>query len=218
MSLVDIAYTTELPVDKIVKVLEGSVAVSTLSPIGGFGTPYVHRIPHGFTRPVFTQLVSSSDNSTFVDGGSKDMCYSGSTDVCLLTNQPSGTIYYRIICSWIDNYTTATFDDIDLNWQKNITFDSRDNYQKIFMQDEIEMAANTSTSINHSLGTSPNAKVYFEALSGEVWPANYGGTGNAFLYDLTNQTELYFVSKLNTLDITVAGGSATRRVWYRVYQ
>lgn len=215
----NVTFASEFPVDKIVSVFQGVINVATqMQPIGGLGSPNSFKIPHGYTRPVYTQIVSSPDNATFFDGGDYTIAYSDNTYVYILANQTTGSIYYRLICSWIDNFDTSNpIVNVSLNYNTNVLFDSRTNYQKIALQGSVFMAQNTSVSIPHHLGNTPNAKVFFEAFVGQIWPANSGGTGNPWLYDFTNQAELYFTTDSANLNIFLNGGNSSRNVYYRVF-
>lgn len=233
MSLVDNAnstvYATAFPIDKIVDVWEGSFnkATETIIRSGSFGDIYVYRIAHGFTRPVFVDLLWSDDNITWVDGGvaataigDVSLAFSDSTYIYIIGSlfAPGvGTRYYKAIGFWIDTYdATNPLVPGFLSSNKQINFDSRLNYQKIYRQNVLTFGSATTQTVTHGLGRRPNFRVFFEAFSGEVWPMNSGGASNPFDYDV-NQTECHSRMNNTGLDITLDTVPASRRVWYRIY-
>lgn len=233
MSLVDssefIAFDTTHPIDKIVYVWEGNFnrATDVIERVGSFGSIYVYRIEHGFTRPVFVDLLWSDDNITWADAGvvaspSGDVSlgFSDSTYVYVISSlfAPGvGTRYYKAIGFWIDDYdTTNPLVNTYESTNNTINFDSRLNYQKIFQQGALSFGSATTQSIAHNLNKRPNFRVFFEAFSGEVWPMNSGGASNPFLYD-ANQTECHSRINNTSLDIRLDTVPATRRAWYRTY-
>jgi len=219
----DVAFFSGYKVDKIVNVFEGSFDAGSATTVGGYLKR--HSFPHGYTRPVFTKLIWSTDDVNWVDGGYSyrsgdasfypSIAYSDASDIFILTGLTSGTVYYKVIATWIHNYD-GTDPAIDSFISPNAvtTFDSRLNYQKI---KETGMVTGTGADIPiiHDLGYYPNARVYFEAFSGEVWPANAGGASNYFLYDFVNQEELQFHTTTDSLilESTPSG----RDIWYTVY-
>lgn len=231
-NIADVSFASEYSIDKIVGVWEGSYNKSsdTSSRGGGFmATIYVYSIPHGFTRPVFTHLLWSEDQTTWVDGGgslsggSSAIAFSDSTNIHIATTSNSGTLYYKLIAYWIDDYdsTNPSVPEFSPAASK-LTFDSRANYQKIAAQGVTQYSPGTFSSpqtitVNHSLGYIPNAKAFFEPISGEVWPMNAGGQSNVFLYS-ASQDEAYLQIFNDKLEIEVLRFSnATRNIWYRIY-
>ena len=226
-----VALASQYPTDKIVNVFAGSFETSTAEwQQDEFGTDYCKklRIPHNFTRPVFTKLKWSLDGETWVDGGLgrdfnnpliQSISYSDSNDVVILTLLTSGVIYYEVICFWIDDYdNTDPLVDSFFDTTKPLAFDSRLNYQKIIKQGEVSLSAPSgSTSISHDAGVIPNAWVYFESNSGQVWPVIQGGIGNPWLYLYSTQREIEYSITASTLDVELIGGTGTCRVWYRIY-
>ena len=222
----DIAFSSNLPTDKIVGVYEGSFAPGS-SPV--IGDPFLaqvrrHTIVHGFTRPVFTKLLASTDNTIWQDGGARSdaLAYSDATNIYIITPLTSGTIYYKVIAFWIDDYdTTNPAVSPTVNTNSLVYFDSRLNYQKVFNQATATHASGIgahSSTVTHSLGYAPNARVYFEAFPNQIWPANFGGVGNIWLIDFA-QVECEYSVTTTTLTINTYGGvsSPTRRVWSVVY-
>lgn len=235
MPLVDnidtISSASKYPVDKIVGVYEGSFNNSsdTTTRSGAAGSIKVFSIAHGFTRPVFTHLLFSDDNSNWADGGSTastggtSIAFSDSSNVYIVAAKSTGTTYYKVILEWIDNYDSSnpSVDSFTAD-NKPFQFDSRANYQKIYEQGTTTYSPGTFGStgvvtITHSLGYIPNAKVFFEPISGEVWPLVAGGASNPFTYSFT-QDEGYMQIYSNRVDVTVLRFSnATRNIWYRIY-
>lgn len=227
-----VSLTSSLPTDKIVKVIIGSFNTATAARQQdefAFDLYSKVTIPHGFTRPVFTKLRWSKDNVNWVDGGLGQLqsdplvyctTYSDSTNVVLLsTDLGSYTIYYQIICFWIDDYdNTNPLVDSFYAPDKPIAFDSRLNYQKIVQQGVVTITAPTgSTTITHNLGYKPNCWVYFESNSGQVWPVTLGGLGNPWLYLYSTQREIEYSISSSVVNLTLVGGSGACRVWYRIY-
>lgn len=228
-------FASGYSLDKIVKVLQGTfnAATDTIGityTLAGFPyTVYFYRIAHGFPRPVFTELLWSTDNVTYIDGGTggdgsgnTSIAFSDSTYVYIQRPVAIGTVYYKVLCSWIDNYDSSShFIDIARNTPKPLLFDSRLNFQKIYKQGVLNVdisAAGVSTVI-HGLPYIPNAKVFFESMPGQVWPLSFGGLSNPFLYD---DTQLQCNLKINSSTIRIEtdppfGATGTRRVWYRIY-
>jgi len=235
MSLLDnianVSFYSAHPTDKIVKVWEGSFDMSSdTTTRTGSGTIYAYPIAHGFTRPLFTNLIWSVDNSTWWDGGTFStsdsvgaIAFSDSSNAYIATTSNSGTLYYKLIGTWIDDYD-ATNPAIDAftTGEDKLNFDSRANYQKIYDGDVITYSAGTFGSqttipIAHLLQKIPNAKAYFEPISGEVWPLNAGGSQNPFLYSLS-QDEATISIDSDSIDIKVTRFSnEQRRIWYRIY-
>jgi len=222
----NVAFATEYAVDKIVGVYVGSFNAATQTTVIG-GYLYQYSFSHPFTRPVFCELLWSLDGITYADGGSgllsgvPGIAYSDATNIYVTTGLNVGTIYYKVIASWIDNYdTTNPLIAPVLNTVSNFYFDSRKNYQKIYKQDTLPLNSSSGTlSYIHGLGYTPNAKVFFESISGQVWPSIAGGTNNYFLYDPSSQYECEATITTSILNMVLQGGagSVSTRVWYRVY-
>lgn len=227
----DVYYATQYAIDKIVGVYRGSYTSGTdTTTLGGY--LYQYPIPHDFTRPVFCELLVSLDGITYQDGGAFDatltfagIAYSDSSNIYITTGTASGTIYYKVICSWIDDYDTTnpTIEPV-LDTTDTAYFDTRSNYQKVFIQDSTTVtavaASDVVTSIDHDLGYTPNAKVFFESISGEVWPQIAGGSGDFWLYDASSQTECYAIITNTQLNIACTFpflSAHDTKVWYRIY-
>lgn len=215
-----VKYYSGASIDKIVGVWSGSYDKATDTTSRSFLN--VFSIPHGFTRPVFVSYLWSEDNVNWVDGGAfvgfnSSIAFSDSTNIYLATTSNSGTQYYRVIAYWIDSYdgTNPSVNEY-ASTTKDIKYDTRVNYQKIAFQGETTYNSSTTISIPHSLGYIPNAKVFFEAISGEVWPLNAGGASNPFLYDI-NQDEGLLKIYNDRIDIVTFSVGATRRLWYTGY-
>lgn len=221
------AFDSRLPTDKIVKTISGNFNASTSArQADEFGTDVYSKleVSHGFTRPVFTKLKWSLDGINWVDGGSAQLqsnpliqciTYSTATNVVILSTSLSGLIYYEIICFWIEDYDlTDPLVESFTDPVKPYAFDSRLNYQKIFMQGRLSFTG--AQSVTHNLGYLPNTWVYFESNNGQVWPAIFGGAGNAWFYMYTTQREIEYSITQTELSMIITG-SATR-VWYRIYE
>lgn len=223
----DIALSSAFPTDKIVKVLSGSFNASTSErqkDSSGFEIYSRLRVSHGQHRPVFTRLKWSLDGVNWVDGGSAQLksnplvqciTFSNSDEVVLLSTDLSSVIYYEIICFWIDDYdsTNPMVDSFFGYNTKPLAFDSRLNYQKILKQGELSLSG--VGSVPHGLGRKPNAWVYFESNNGEVWPAIFGGAGNAWFYNYATQREIEYSISTTDLNLEIIG--TTCRVWYIIY-
>lgn len=235
MSLVnqnDIVFASSLATDKIVAVWEGSFDMATAPKLAGASYPYT-TINHLFTRPVFTKSQFSLDGVIWSDQNSMNpydansiagIAYSTSTQIVVVASTvgvPSGTLYYRVIGFWIDDYdTTNPSIPPTTGSQSNVYFDSRINYQKVHLQGSATLnGQNGTTSISHSLGYEPNVRVYHEALPGQVWPANYGGTKNPWLGINVNMTECELQVTTSAANIFFYGSvsSPPARLWYIIY-
>lgn len=225
MSLVsnyqNLNFATQYAVDKIVGVYTGSFAPATQATVIG-GYLYQYAISHLFTRPVFCELLWSTDGVTYIDGGNGGgISYSDSSNIYVTTGESTGTVYYKVIASWIDDYdTTNPLITPVLNTTSNFYFDSRNNYEKIYHQGTQTLTGTSGTlTYIHGLSFTPNAKVFFESISGQVWPAIAGGAGNFFLYDLAAQyeCEATITDTLINMDLSGGASSVSCRVWYRIY-
>lgn len=222
----NVVFATKYPIDKIVGIYSGSfnAATDTTAITYTFiGSPYQvwwYKIPHTFTRPVFCDLLTSTDDTTYTNNTS--IAFSDSSYLYIYAGQgiaPSGTIYYKLVASWIDNYDNTNPAITPVIPGNTAFFDSRQNYQKIYLQNVVSLANGASTSITHALGYQPNAKVYMECFSGQVWPCHTGGTNDAFLFADSENTG-YFSMTNSALSIqcdTNASSFGVSRFWYRVY-
>lgn len=230
MSLVDnaqdVAFTTRWPTDKIVIVREGSFdrATDVVPVVGSFGTIYVYRIAHGFTRPVFVDLLWKISVG-WADGGSADgtdisIAYSDDTYMYVISSMfapAAGTMYYKVIGTWIDNYdATNPLIEPFVSSNKETVFDTRDNYQKIFDQNVLTFTTASTQTVTHQLGHRTNFRVFCEAIAGQVWPMYAGGGSNPFLYD-NSLTECRSRMKTNTLEVQLENVTTTKRAWYKIY-
>lgn len=226
MSTEDLGFTSDANIDKIVNVFEGSFSPGSATTIGGFLKQ--HSISHGFSRPVYTDLLWSTDNTNWIDGGAgqaagtfdSSIAYSDSSNVYILTTRTTGTLYYKLICLWIDEYDGSDPDISDYAAATNtIALESDSNYQKIFSEGTLSFTANATKTATHSLTYRPNFRVYIEAISGEVWPANFGGASNPFLYDFTNQVEAEVWTSTTDVSVKFYYGSSTstRKAWYKIF-
>jgi hypothetical protein len=217
----NVSYATEYPIDKIVGIYTGSYdKASQTIVLGGF--LYQYKIPHSFTRPIFCELLWSTTGleNSYTDGGASGaIAYSDSNNIYITTTSNSGMLFYKVIASWIDKYDTNNpLITPVLNTTNKAYFDSRQNYQKIFSQDVISSQPPNTPAILHNLGYTPNCKVFFESIAGQVWPQIDGGSGDIWLYDLSNQLEIHSIISTFALTIVFSNGPAVnRRVWYKIY-
>lgn len=213
--------------DKIVRVFEGSFnrATDVTTVTGDFGSIYVYRIAHGFTRPLFVDLLWRISGA-WTDGGCADsngdisIGYADSTYVYVVSSlfaPASGTMQYKVIGSWIDRYDATNPLVPAFNPpQKNILFDSRANYQKIYAQNVLSFSSNSTQSVSHPLGYSPNFRVFFEALPNQVWPMFAGGASNPFRYS-SSMAECLARTTTTALSVEMDFVASTCRAWYKIY-
>lgn len=227
-----INFSTAFLTDKICGILSNTFTASSPN-LGGY--LYQYTISHSFTRPVFCDALFSANGTTFVPNGQADALnsynvYSDSSNIYLLTTASSGTIYYKEVSTWIDGYDNSnplispilqtTLPTSDLTY-----FDSRKNYQKIFMHDVRSVpfpgvGVTNFLTINHNLGYVPRYKVFFESLPGQVWPLISGGVQDIWLYDSAHQYECSSIADSTTLNLIYKGGASAApnfRLWYRIY-
>jgi len=228
----DVLFSTAFETDKVCGLYENSYnAASYNSVLGGY--LYQTNLAHNFTRPVFCDALFSFDGSSWFpsgEGNSTGRCivYSDASNIYFVSSMDTGTIYYKLVCTWINNYDTTnpliTFVN-DASNNSVTAFDSRQNYQKIDLSDVVSLAnpgaGNTGThTITHDLGYAPNFKLFFNSLPGQVWPSIAGGSGDAWLYNSGSQYEAWGVANSSTLTIyfdTGTTGASTFDLWYRIY-
>lgn len=223
---IDSKFASPLNLDKVARVFTGTYGSADLiTRTGGFALPYVFRFRHEMPRPGMCEVITSTDGGTTWDLGVGKIAFCDSTYIYIFHGYATtGTpVTYKVYYTWIDNYdSTNPSIESQVPTSNNIQFDSRSNFQKIFLQDEIGFTAGTfgssqTRTITHSLGYQPNAKVFFEAFSGEVWPLNIGGVRNAYLYH-GDQDECGADIYSDRLDITLYRFSnVVKRAWYRIY-
>lgn len=226
-----VTYASAYAVDKIVGIYQGTfTAGADTTTIAGFLFQYT--IPHKFTRPVFTELLWSTDGISYNDGGGSGntssghaaIAYSDANNLYVTTTVSSGTIYYKLVASWIDSYdsTNPSITPV-LNTTKNIYFDTRANYQKLYLSGMTTALGpgfvSATTVITHGLGYKPAAKVYFESVTGQVWPQIDGGTNDIWLYAPGTQAECHTTISASNLNITytIPASGANTRIWYHIY-
>lgn len=222
-----IALLSSLNLDKIVRVFEGSynAATDTIARSYTFaGFPldvYFYRFAHGLPRPVECDLLASTDGgTTYIDGGFDRIAISDSTYVYVFDSvgaAGAGTVRYKVLCNWIDNYdATNPFITSVMYRSKELSLDSRVNYQKIYDQNVLTFNSSSTQTVIHTLGYEPNAKVFFEAFPGEVWPLNAGGTTNLFLVD-DSQPECTLKIEDDQISLAMSNVTTTTRAWYKIY-
>lgn len=213
-------------VDKLVRIYEGSYTTGDLATrTGSIYNVLVYEIPHDLDRPMICEVITSDDGGTTWDTATEAYAFCDSEKVYIYEGLggPAGTRNYKVFCTWIDDYDNSNPTITTQSYTSEPTqFDSRLNYQKIFMQGELSFSAGTlgstqTRTVTHNLGYTPNAKVFFESFSGEVWPMHIGGAGNGLLYDYAQDecsAEIYDTY----MDVTMYRFSnAVRRAWYRIY-
>lgn len=228
-----VSFASPYSVDKIVRIFTGSynrasdVVARSYTLAGSPYTAYFYRIAHGLTRPLACEMIDSIDGElTYRDAGIDRIALSDSTYIYIFDAQGSkgvGTVNYKVWGSWIDDYdaTNPLVSTITYS-SRPIQFDSRVNYQKIFDQNVLNFTAGTfgaseTQSVGHPFSYTPNAKVWFEAFTGEVWPLNAGGLSNPFNVD-DSQDECQLFIDSDSVDIKMLKFSGVaRRAWYKVY-
>lgn len=223
----DVAFASAYDIDKIVFVREGSFnrATDVVTHTGDLGSIYLHRIAHGLTRPIFADLLWNL-NGIWVDGGSLDgigdtsIAFADSTYVYIVSSvfAPAvGTMQYKVIGCWISDYdNTNPLVGSFQSSTKKVNFDSRDNYQKIYLQNVLTFNSASTQSVGHNLGHKANFRVFYEAITGEVWPAFAGGASNPFLYSST-MTECRARMTTSALGVQLETVASTKRAWYKIY-
>lgn len=223
----NVAYATKYATDKIVGIFIDSFTNGAFN-VGGY--LYQFPIAHSFTRPVFCEMSWSNNGIDYVDAGmaSKDQAalanvYSDSSNVYVLSSVNTGTTYYKIICTWIDDFDGSNPLITPVLQTTNSTyFDSRANYQKVYLPGVGNTGGAGSSgivSIAHVLGYTPNAKVFIESLPGQVWPQIAGGTSDFWLYDFAHQIECFtlITTSVINMNYTVGASGSAGRLWYRIY-
>lgn len=220
----NIASSSAFNSDKIVGIFRDSYLASSATPVGTDVTRYRHDIPHSFGRPVFCELSWSSDGINYYDGGTDNgsqaaIAYSDTTNIHVLTLGNSGTIYYKIIATWIDNFD-ATNPSIApvLNTTSNLYFDSRQAIPKVVGAGTTTISGSGSSGIIHGLTFSPRFKCYFESFANQVWPLIAGGVSDIWLYDFTNQAECSALIDSMEITLDYVGPVSSRKLWYRMYK
>lgn len=240
----NVAYTTFFDAEKVVKTFTGSFKYTTSTTtisytLAGFANnQQAYRIVHGFTRPVFVELQWSLDNVNWSVGGasaynSNDFAigFSDSTYIYILmpyfTGSAGDNVYYKVVCSWITDYDDTNpdvppFAEIPDSYTQ--VFSSRSLFPPVVQQGTISLSTTSGAytdvtgKITHNLGYAPNYKAFVESFSGQVWPLNFGGSGNPYNVD-DNQVEAQvFTSTTDmTVDMYTKSANGTRKVWYLLY-
>jgi hypothetical protein len=217
----DVAFTTEWPSDKIVGVYEGSfnIATDVTTITADLGSIYVYRIPHGFSRPVFCDLLWKTTGS-WNDAGDGSIAYSDATYIYIVGAvfvPGAGTMQYKVIATWIDSYdNTNPLVPSFISSTKSKLFDTSDNYQKIYDQNVLSFGSSSTQIVSHSLGYRPNFRVFYEALPGQVWPMFAGGVANPYLYN-SAMVEAHGRMKTTGLEVELDSVTVPTRAWYKVY-
>lgn len=223
----DVSFTTRWPSDKIVGVWEGSFnrATDVIEVVGDSGSIFVYRVAHGLPRPVFSDLLWKIGGA-WTDGGSADsigdvsISYCDSTYLYIVSSvfvPAAGTFQYKVIGSWITDYdATNPLVASYVSTNKTKVFDTSVNYQKIYDQNVLTFPSAATQSVSHPLGYRANFRVFYEAITGEVWPMYAGGASNPFLYD-SSMTECRARMKTTALEVQLETVVTTKRAWYKIY-
>lgn len=231
MNTRDIILSASNYTDKIVFSKKGSVNISGLPDEynGGFWVVKKLAVPHKMPRPLFIHFRFNFDGSSnWRTGGSSEVClgYSDATNlVILINNITSGTLYYEMFGSWIDNYDD-TNPLVTIEQPANdIIFDSRLNYRKIEKQGYFSMPDLTETLIPHGLTYTPSFETYFDGRPNEVWQSHSGGAQDPWAISniggsLDNDADVYV--RTNATHLIAKGhgrdfGSDSIKVWYRIF-
>lgn len=192
-------FTTKYPPDKIVgDTLTGSFEAAASSFAGlGFRT---HRaIPHTFGVPVFLQMSYSLDGgatwqdqhvpvpdlstpSSPVFQTVEVGCYSTNTDIVMVASNyttSTETISFRIVPIWNDRQSQVIV--VNRSQSANFIFSTQYSLPKIYLDDQDTLAVAVSSGgpppspsdlplATHDLGFVPNVRVWYEPVSGELWP------------------------------------------------
>lgn len=227
------SFTSGVFNDKIVGLWQGSFnkATQTTTRTSGFlSTLYVYSIPHEFGRPAFPSLIWSNDGgSNWYDGGTLPgageavIAFSSSSNMFIATTSNSGTLTYKLVADWINEYDSSDpLVDEFIPPSKHTNFDSRSNYQKIYSLGTStypagQFSSPATVNITHSLGYIPNAKAFFESISGELWPMHAGGASNPFLYSFTQDEAMLSINSSSININLFRSSNAVRRIWYKIY-
>lgn len=226
----NIAFDSRKPVDKIVRIITGSYTTADeFTRTGGIFNPKLVKVGHGLNRPVLVDMQYSVDGgvtwkepNTEIGTTVYTMAFSDDLYVYMFSIASTyPTVHYRLYCHWIDDYdnTKPWVETINYSTEP-IHFDSRENYQKIYDFNTKIFTASVGTetlSVAHDLGYMPNAKAWFQSVTGEVWQLHAGGASNPFLYDFT-QDEMDMSIYSDRVDLRLYNYSGTaRKAWYKIY-
>jgi hypothetical protein len=219
-----------LPNDKIVGVYSGTFNAATDTTRITYtlaSAPYYawwYKIPHSFGQPVFTDLMTSTDGTTY--SLSNSIAFSDFNFLYIYAGQsassggnPTGTIYYKLVASWINIYDLAdgsSFQGVNLASYINTgtiygnspsvtpvlpnqitAFDSRLVYRKV-INSQLAAVYNGADAAQTSVPTTaklPIVKGYMECFQNQVWPCHSGGTGDTFLLDDSMETGYYIIQE-----------------------
>lgn len=109
-----------------------------------------------------------------------------------------------------------------------LTFDSRVNYQKIYLNGTVSLtvsdpSSSNSTIIVHGLGYYPNVKLWYTDANGNI--ATAVTDAGSYLYPVTSafaNRGCYYTVNTNSLTITLdrgitSGTAVTSTIYYRIY-
>ena len=218
-------------IDKIVGIYEGSFNAATQTTqvtytLSGFANyVWYYEIAHSFGRPVFCELLTSTDNKTWTNNAS--IAFSDSTKLyiyagvsAVINTPPAGTIYYRLIASWITGYNNLTPAITPvIQGSSGLYYNSVANQQKIFKTQLFNISQGNTGGVAHNLGYYPNVKLFMECFSGQVWPCHTGLSNDIFKVDDTMNTGYYNVttSVVNVFLDANINSWGTSRLWCRIY-
>lgn len=236
MNYKDIILSSQIETDKIVFSKEGSVNIASLPDEYNDGYWVVKKlaIPHGMPRPLFIHFRFKIDADTnWRTGGSAEKCigYSDATNLVILVNNiTTGTLYYEVFGSWIDNYDSTNPLVNIVQPASDVLFDSRLNYRKIAKQGMKEILGDGSlNNIPHGLTYTPYYEVYFDGRVGEVWQTHSGGVQDPWAIDNIGGSPLDACdcyARANGTNLRVGGHSRVSapsyanqniKIWYRIF-
>lgn len=219
--------STTYDTDKIVGIYAGSFDAATQTTSISYtfnGLPYsvwYYEIAHIFTQPVFCDVLTSTDGVTYTNNAS--IAFSDSTKLYIYAGQgsaPSGTIYYKLVATWINGYSALTPAVTPvIQGVSGLYYKSTANTPKIYLENVVSIVNNATSSVTHNLGYQPQAKVYMECFSGQVWPCHTGGSNDTFLFADSENTGYFYTSStaLTMFCDQNASSFGASRFWYKVY-
>lgn len=236
-------FTTKYPPDKIV----GETVTGSFTAAASSSTLLAKRthdaIDHSFGVPVFLQMSYSTDGGATwqdqhvtipdlstpsapvfqtVDVG----CYCTSAQMVMVASNwttSDQTIQYRIVPIWNDRQSQVV--SVTRPTGEGLLFSTKYSLPKIYLDDEITISVPNGSSdqpiVTHDLGFVPNARIWYEPVSGELWPlspiqySNFDGGPGTILY-VTGRA--YVTTTELRVELNNGSGSASDvKFHYRVY-
>lgn len=240
-------FATNKPIDKVVGIFEGSFSLDysgkptddlilEYNPYGGDAwADFYYKIPHNFTRPVFCEMLISTDNgdtwlfNETIDYNTNSLAQfsvsSDSNNIKIhVDNFGVAKAYYKVICYWIDDYdTTNPAINIINQSSKTKIFDTRSNYRRLYTQEELTFTNTVASeevqfTVNHNLGYIPMVNLFTEYRSGEIKISS-----DILTHSLDGRTlNTRYKIDNNKVIIDCYSPSDTiinpRRMWLRIYE